>query len=161
MRVKDVMTVDTTCCAPGSSLADTAGLMWERDCGVIPVIDEEQKIIGMITDRDICMAAAMTGRGLSQLSVHEVISGGVCGCKSEDDIHQALVTMRDNQLRRLPVLDDEGKLQGILSLNDVVLKADQLQDKRAASLAVDVLETLRAISRHRETEQQTRAAGAS
>ena len=161
MRVKDVMTVDTTSCAPVSSLADTAGLMWERDCGVIPVIDEEQKIIGMITDRDICMAAAMTGKDLSNISVNEVISGAVFGCKSEDDIHQALLTMRENQLRRLPVLDDEGKLQGILSLNDVVLKADQLQDKRAASLAVDVLETLRAICRHREAEQQTRVAGAS
>ncbi|HSE23865.1 MAG TPA: CBS domain-containing protein [Pyrinomonadaceae bacterium] len=159
MRVKDVMTVDTTCCAPASSLADTAGLMWERDCGVIPVIDEEQRIIGMITDRDICMAAAMTGKDLANIAVHEVISGPVCGCTSEDDIHQALVKMRENQLRRLPVLDDEGKLQGILSLNDVVLKADQ--DKKAASLAADVLETLKAISRHREAEQQTRVAGAS
>ena len=159
MRVKDVMTVDTTCCAPGSNLADTAGLMWERDCGVIPVIDQEQKIIGMITDRDICMAAAMTGRDLANISVHEVISGGVCGCNSEDDIHQALVTMRENQLRRLPVLDDEGKVQGILSLSDVVLRAEQ--DKKAASLAADVLETLKAISRHRDAEQQTLAAGAS
>ena len=159
MRVKDVMTVDTTCCAPGSNLADTAGLMWERDCGVIPVIDQEQKIIGMITDRDICMAAAMTGRDLANISVHEVISEGVCGCNSEDDIHQALVTMRENQLRRLPVLDDEGKVQGILSLNDVVLRAEQ--DKKAASLAADVLETLKAISRHRDADQQTRAAGAS
>jgi CBS domain-containing protein len=160
MRVKDVMTVDTTSCAPVSSLADTAGLMWERDCGVIPVIDEEEKIIGMITDRDICMAAAMCGKDLSNISVKEVISGTVYGCRSEDDIHQALVTMRENQLRRLPVLDDEGKLQGILSLNDVVLKADQLQDKKATGLSADVLETLKAICQHRE-RVQARTAGAS
>jgi CBS domain-containing protein len=134
--------------------------MWQRDCGVIPVIDEEQKIIGMITDRDICMAAAMSGKDLSNISVKEVISGTVIGCNSEDDIHQALVTMRENQLRRLPVLDDEGKLQGILSLNDVVLKADPLQDKKAAGLSADVLETLKAICQHRESVQ-ARTAGAS
>jgi CBS domain-containing protein len=159
MRVKDVMTVETTSCGPASSLADTAGLMWQRDCGVIPVIDEEQKIVGMITDRDICMAAAMTGKDLSNISVNEVISGAVLGCNSEDDIHQALVTMRENQLRRLPVLDDEGKLQGILSLNDVVLKTEQLQERKAGALSVDVLETLKAICEHRD-RAQTRAAGA-
>ena len=157
MRVKDVMTVDTTSCAAFSNLADTAGLMWERDCGVIPVIDEEEKILGMITDRDICMAAALTGRDLPSIPVSDVITGVVYGCKSEDDIHQALATMRENQLRRLPVLDDEGRLRGILSLNDVVLKADQAQEKK---LAIDVLETLKAICEHRTPVEQARSATA-
>ena len=159
MRVLDVMTIDATTCPPGASLAEAAGLMWECDCGVIPVVDEDEKVVGMITDRDICMAAALTGRDLSNLDVGSVISGLVTTCKSEDDVQSALATMREKQLRRLPVIDADGKLQGVLSLNDLVLKVEQ--DKKTQGLTyIDVIDTYRAICQHRVGEERVRSATA-
>jgi CBS-domain-containing membrane protein len=135
--------------------------MWERDCGVIPVVDEDDKVVGMITDRDICMAAALTGRDLSNLDVGSVISGLVTTCKSEDDVQSALTSMRENQLRRLPVIDADGKLQGVLSLNDLVLKAERDKDKKTPGLTyIDVIDTYRAICQHRTGEERVRSATA-
>lgn len=162
MRVKDVMTGDATICSPSVSLAEAAGLMWQHDCGAVPVINEADKVVGMITDRDICMAAAMTGRDLGHIAVDEVISRIVLTCKSDDEVQNALSTMQENQVRRLPVIDEEGKLEGILSLNDLVLKAEKPKDKKAPELSyAEVVDTFKAICQHRPRVEQARSATAS
>lgn len=123
MKVKDVMTPNAKAIWLTESLADAARLMWENDCGVLPVIKDGQKVVGLITDRDICMAAAMRDRNPSGISIEEVMTGQVFSIEPEDEIDQALRVMQEHQIRRLPVIDPQGELQGILSMNDIVLNA--------------------------------------
>ncbi len=100
-------------------------IMWESDCGALPVVSHEKQVVGMITDRDICMAAATKHRLASDIAVGEVASRAVYACSPDDDVKEALKTMEKERLRRLPALDTDGVLQGMLSMNDVVLHAEQ------------------------------------
>jgi CBS-domain-containing membrane protein len=149
MKVQDVMTYDVQTCGPETNLADAAMRMWRNDCGVLPVIANGQTVVGMITDRDICMASAIKHRDPAHICVSEVMSGKVYGCSPDTEIHEALKLMQQKQVRRLPIIDAEtGKLAGILSMNDVALKA---QGGRKAELsAEDVESTMRGICAHRE-----------
>lgn len=149
MKVKELMTPNATAIWLTESLADAAKLMWENDCGVLPIIKDGRKVVGLITDRDICMAAAMRDRNPSSISVEEVMTGQVYGIDPEDNIAQALQTMQEHQIRRLPVIDPEGELQGILSLNDIVLHAKERDEAAQDSIAYgDVVKTYQAICQH-------------
>lgn len=150
MKVKDVMTSPVQYCAPETSLAEAAMKMWDSDCGVLPVVDREGKVIGMLTDRDICMAVTTKGRAASNISVWETASGKLYACSPNDDIKDALKTMAGQKVRRLPVVNDDGELRGILCLNDLVLQAEEAKGKKMPDLSSeDVINTLRAISAHR------------
>ena len=152
MKVQDVMTDDVQTCRPESNLADAAMRMWRNDCGVLPVIADGQKVVGMITDRDICMAAATKHRDPANIRVKEVISGKVYGCSPDTDIHEALKIMQQKQVRRLPIISaEDGTLQGILSMNDLALKAKI--ERNTELSAEDVENTLRAICTHRPVAQ--------
>ena len=161
MKVKEIMTANAKVCTPTSNLAEAAGLMWENDCGIVPVITEGEKVVGLITDRDICMAACTQGRDLSNIAIEEIFSGQVFACKPEDDIHVALKTMRENKVHRLPVVDSNGKLEGILSMNDIVLKAQEASGKKPPELSyAEVMNTYKSICEHRLPMQQAQAATA-
>jgi CBS domain-containing protein len=158
MKVKELMTPNAKACTLTDSLAHAARLMWDADCGIIPVVAEGGKVVGLITDRDICMAGMTKGRNESNIAVEDVISGKVFGCKPEDDIHIALNTMQENKVRRLPVVGDDGKLEGMLSMNDVVLKAKEASDKKAPELSyADVVNTYMSICQHRLPMQKAQA----
>jgi CBS domain-containing protein len=149
MKVDDVMTKNVQSCRPENDLADAAMRMWRNDCGVLPVLAEGGKVVGMITDRDICMAAATKHRDPANIRVGEVISGKVYGCSPDADIHKALKIMREKQVRRLPIIrSEDGKLVGILSMNDVALM--EQGGAKAELTAEDVEQTMRAICAHRE-----------
>jgi CBS domain-containing protein len=149
MKVKEVMTPNVKAIWLTESLADAAKLMWENDCGVLPIIKDGRKVIGMITDRDICMALAMRDTNPSGVSVEEVMSGQVYAINPEDDVDQALQTMQDHRIRRLPVLNSEGELEGILSMNDIVLNAKRFDVAVSDSIDYDdVVETYQAICQH-------------
>lgn len=124
MKVQRIMTSNVAACSLETSLA-AAGLMWHYDCGVIPVIDWDQKVVGVVTDRDICMAVAMNNRVASEMAEGEVVSGEVFACSPEDEVGQALATMQRRQALRLPVVNQDGELQGMLSMNDIVLRAGE------------------------------------
>lgn len=154
MEVKEVMTSAASCCTPETSLATTAMMMWEHDCGVLPVVDDARKVIGVITDRDICMAAAMRPQPASEISVSEVISGEVYACRPETDVRDALKTMSQERVHRLPVIGAEGELEGILSINDIALEAKTTNGKESSDLSyADVVETYKAICAHRSVPQ--------
>ena len=149
MKVKEVMTTGPKACMPETSLAEAAALMWENDCGVLPVVNVEDRVVGMITDRDICFGATTKNRPPFEVSVGEVITGKVFACDPEDDISEALQTMRRERVRRLPVVADGGRLEGILSMNDVVLRAAERADGKAPELTyADVVETYKALCAH-------------
>jgi CBS domain-containing protein len=148
MRVQDIMTKDVQSCGPESDLAAAAMIMWKRDCGSVPVVDAERKVIGMITDRDICMAVSTRNKLASEIKVSEVISGRVFACAPDDRVKDAMETMQSAQLRRLPVVDNDGVLQGILSINDLVLHSAQGRSKKHVSHR-DMMATLKILSEHR------------
>jgi CBS domain-containing protein len=147
MKVQDVMTYDVQTCGPETNLATAAMQMWKGDFGVMPVV-AGRKVVGMITDRDICMAAATKHRDPATIRVKEVTSGQVYGCSADTDIRGALKIMRKKQVRRLPIISAEDEsLQGILSMNDIALKAQDTQEAELS--AQDVENTLKAICAHR------------
>ena len=149
MKVHEVMTDGPHTCAPETSLAEAAWLMWEYDCGALPVLDLERKVVGMITDRDICFGATTKDRKPSEVSVAEVITGQVFACGPDDDVPEALKTMRRERVRRLPVLAGDGTLRGILSMNDVVLKAEDGGGEKHHGITYgDVVKTYKAICEH-------------
>ena len=161
MKVKEVMTAGAKSCMLETSLADAASLMWENDCGVLPVVGVEDKVVGLITDRDICFGAATKNRAPSEIAVGEVIAGEVFACGPEDDIQEALKTMRRERVRRLPVVGEGGTLQGIVSMNDVVLKAEEQSNGKAPELSYgDVVQTYKAICSHTLLPQLAGQAGA-
>jgi CBS domain-containing protein len=98
--------------------------MWERDVGALPVVDPEGRVAGMITDRDICMAALFGGGALRDRRVGEAMARDVIACRPDDGFATARELMAEHQLHRLPVLDGDGRLLGVITLNDLALEAD-------------------------------------
>jgi CBS domain-containing protein len=147
MRIEDVMTRELVVCRPEDTAEHAARLMWDHDCGVVPVVDAERRPIGMITDRDVCMAGLTTGRSLHDVCVTEAMSKGVRACRVNDSIAAAEATMRQFHVRRLPVVDEGGHLVGLLSINDLVRAAsERLKKHRDVQPAARAIETLAAIS---------------
>lgn len=154
MKIQEIMTDNPKTCAPGTNLHEVALLMWDNDCGVVPVIADDGKVVGLITDRDICMSAAMTGRNLDSITVEEVINGQVYSCTVEDDVLKALNVMGNFKVRRLPVIDASGTLQGIVSLNDIALTARPTSDRKAEISFDAMMKAYQAIcSRDTETTE--------
>jgi CBS domain-containing protein len=118
-RVRDVMSRDPITCGPTDRLNVAAQRMWEHDCGVLPIVDGEGRPIGMLTDRDVCMAAYTRGQALGELEVAGAMSGAPSTCKPSDTLRSLMDLMATHQVRRVPVVDDEGRLVGIVSLADI------------------------------------------
>lgn len=120
MRVANLMTSSAASVTTDDSLSTAARLMWERDCGAIPVLDpRNDKCVGMITDRDICMATWSKGRIPEYISVAEAMSTGLISCSPNDGVGFAQGLMQSHKVRRLPVVDAEQRLLGIISLADI------------------------------------------
>jgi CBS domain-containing protein len=126
--VRSIMTVGVMTCEPGDSLNRAARLLWDHDCGALPVLASDGKLVGMITDRDICMAAYSQGCTLSEGKVESAMSRDVLTCELEDTIEHALELMRSRQLRRLPVVNPDGRLAGVVSLADMARFARALSN---------------------------------
>lgn len=147
MKVKDIMTPSVSSVISTQNLNEAAHHMWEVDCGCLPVTDELERIIGVITDRDICMAAYTNGLPIAEIPVSTAMSKTLYSCSEDDNLEKAEDIMRHHQVRRLPVLDNSMQLMGILSLNDIALA----YEKHAPGLQIkseDIAKTLSSISRH-------------
>ena len=146
MTVRDLANFDVKACSPDTDLASAAKIMWDCDCGVVPVVNNERRVVGMVTDRDICIAAATRASRPSDVQVRDVMSQNVASCKSGDDADAALKTMKQHRVRRLPVLDAEGRLAGILSMNDLVMR---VECRPKADVSGEVfLDALKAVCAH-------------
>jgi CBS domain-containing protein len=122
MKVKDVMKTDVAFCSTEDNLKKTAEMMRYRDCGAVPIVNEEKRVVGMVTDRDICLAVAARNRKASDVKTKELMSG-VIVCSAEDKLEDALKKMRKNQIKRLVAVGENGELVGILSVSDILLSA--------------------------------------
>lgn len=150
MNARDFMVTDVFTCHPHDTLAYAASLLLEHDCGCLPVIDRTGRVGAVITDRDICMAAFISGKPLGDLAVAGSMSHDLVTCHPDDALLDAVRLMAQHQIRRLPVVDDAGKAVGLLSLNDVAVAIDDqtlaaIGDEKARA----VLQALRGVCRHR------------
>ena len=123
IAVQELMTRDVQTCGPDDMLDVPARIMWDHDCGCIPVVDQSAHVVGMITDRDICMATYTQGMALEAMRVSNAMSREVWACHPEDTVGVAEKIMQEHRVRRLPVLAMDGHLVGILSLNDLAREA--------------------------------------
>jgi len=144
MKIKELMTSDVKSCGLDTNLAAAAKIMWEEDCGAVPVTNESGRVVGVITDRDICIAGATRPNTEGEIAVRDVISDALYTCAPSDDARAALETMRRQKVRRLPVVDDGGRLAGIVSIHDLAMHARA--GKGADVPAEAVIDTYVAIS---------------
>ena len=155
MKVADLMTRDVHTCTIHDSLNGAARIMWDHDCGCAPVVDAHGKLVGIVTDRDICMAAYTQGVPLDAIRVERVMSARVISCGRGDELETAHQLMRTHEIHRLPVVDTRGRPIGILSLSDVI---NHWHGDRAAEQAVEIAATFSAIRRRRERTAAAHAA---
>jgi len=146
MRVKQLMTSNVKSCRENTDLATAARLMWEGDCGVVPVVDNEGRVAGVVTDRDICIAAATRAMRPSDIRVADVMSRDVATCSQDSDVRTALMLLKERRVRRLPVVDQNERLAGILSLNDLVSRAECQRGSEVPG--EEFLDVLKAICAH-------------
>lgn len=152
MNVEQLMCETVHTCSPSSTLGEAARIMWEADCGCVPVIDENARLCGIITDRDVCMATYMTGNPPHEIFVRDAMHKQVLVCRLGDKIADAEAIMRMGQVRRLPVLDPAGRLAGLLSLNDIAVEAGRSPKSPSNGVRLDEVGlTLSAVSYHRNS----------
>lgn len=149
MKAQDLMTQGVLSCRPDDSLAVAAKLMWDGDCGIVPVL-EDGVLCGLITDRDICMAAAIRGLSADQIEVGQVMNREPASCLPDTKLQQALDLMRSHRIRRLPVVDGSGAVVGLLSINDIILEAKSTRSKTGGPTYKEVVAALQGICGHRE-----------
>lgn len=150
MQVQEIMSKPAVTCRPSDTLNTAAQRMWEHDCGAIPVVHDNGSITGVITDRDICMAAYTQGRALSEIPVSSAMAKQVFSCRAGDSIESVDRLMADKQIRRVPVLDASERPIGIVSVNDLARHA-ALQKKNG--LDKELVLTLAAICEPRSKTQ--------
>ena len=149
MKIKELMTREVEACRPTTDLAAVSMTMWRQDCGIVPVLDDTRRVLGVVTDRDICMALATRHCRAEELTARDVMSSRLFSVRPDDEGRMALETMRMERVRRLPVVDAEQRLRGMVSINDLVLRAQPSGVRPAPGLSAnDVLVTLQGICRH-------------
>jgi CBS domain-containing protein len=126
-KCSDVMTKDLTCCLPKDTAQTAAQAMKSKDIGAVPVVDSQdtRKLVGIITDRDLALKVVAGGLDARQTSVDGIMSRNLVMCKLEDDLQRALDAMAKSQLRRIPVVDDQGRLAGIIAQADVATRLEK------------------------------------
>lgn len=141
MIVQEIMTTNPACCKIDDIASRAAQVFWEKDCGCVPLIDDHGEVCGIVTDRDLCMAAHFCDKKLSEIRLRDICQGKVHVCLPSQDIVEAERLMQNAQVRRIVVIDSSSKIVGILSLNDIA----SARMRRSGIPAEDVASTLSAI----------------
>jgi CBS domain-containing protein len=153
MRINQLMTKPVKTCHPDDSGAVAARIMWDCDVGAIPVVDDHGQLIGMITDRDLCMAAYHRGAGLHDIHVSEAMNRHVVTCPGDSTETEVAQLMAKHRIRRIPIVDDDHRPIGIVSINDLAVASDGMAGSvRGRDVAPQtVTAALAAITGHRTT----------
>lgn len=158
--IAQVMTPIPRTCSAADDLSVAARLMWDHDCGVVPVVDGAHRLVGIVTDRDLCMAAYTRGAAFASIRVGDVMTREVHACRQEEDLRDAQARMRALRVRRLPVIDTRDRVVGLLSLADLAQRAAEEQRGGGHDLGLfEVGLTLAAVSepRRKRVTHPTRA----
>jgi CBS domain-containing protein len=160
MKVRDVMTQAVVGCTAGANVGEAVELMWVHNCGMLPVVGAGGKLEGVVTDRDISIAMGTRNRVAGDLTVGEIATKNVVTCHPDDEIHEALQTMADKQVRRLPVVNQEGMPQGILSMDDIISHGDLNKWQGCCELsAEEIIRALKRLFGQRSPAVRSHAAG--
>jgi CBS domain-containing protein len=126
MKVKHVMTKDPSCCLPSDPAPRAAAIMRNENAGSVPVVEDAsgRKVVGIVTDRDLCMNIVAEGREPGSVTVGECMTTTVVTCSANDAVGKVTELMKDNQIRRVPVVDETGALQGIVAMADLVSRGE-------------------------------------
>lgn len=144
MKARDIMTANPSCCHPHDPVCSAAALMADGNWGCLPVVEPgTERIIGILTDRDIALRVVATARDPRTIDVEEVMSRGIVCCHADDDIEDVEQCMRSHRVRRVPVVDALGRVIGIISQADLAIRAFR---ERHAIDAEDIARTLEALS---------------
>ncbi len=147
MKVTELMTANVETCGRGDSLDKVARIMWDHDCGCVPVVDQDNRVVGILTDRDIAMAAYAQDLPLHAMQAEDAMTRVVVVCSPEDEIGTAEEMMRSNKIRRIPVTDSDRRPVGILSLNDLARKAArELTSESPSMTSEEIAATFDAVS---------------
>jgi CBS domain-containing protein len=132
-KCNEVMTKNPVCCLPGDTVSKVAELMKNKHVGPIPIIDSEQgkKLVGIVTDRDLALKIVADGRNPKSTKAEEVMTRNVVTCRAEDDLKNALDAMSGHKLRRIPVIDNNSRIVGIIAQADVATRVNQPEETAA------------------------------
>jgi CBS domain-containing protein len=147
VKVNTIMSRPARTCGPGTNLASVVETMWTHACGIVPVVNERGEAVGVVTDRDVCIALGTRNATAAMLTARDVMTQPVAGCAPEDDCFVALLTMRERGVHRLPVLGAGGVVLGIVSLDDIVEHAARAPARDP--LRIGVMEVLAAVGGHK------------
>lgn len=151
MTVKEVMNTAVATCAPDSDLGSVIDIMRQHDCGFLPVVDSHGIVVGVVTDRDVCIASGAKHRLLARVLAKETMSHPVFSCFADENLKRVLTTMAKHRVRRLPVLNKSGHLEGVLSIDDIV----HAPPRRGVPTAEDIVTALKTIYTRRAVEAVT------
>jgi len=138
MRAKEIMTKDPDCCRPNDTARDAAELMRDRDCGCIPIVDDSEKVIGIVTDRDLAVRAIAEGKDIDTKLI-DLMTPVATTCGPDDDLRDVERKMSELQVRRIPIVDSSGHCVGIISQADIARAAgrDNTVTEREIALVVE------------------------
>jgi CBS domain-containing protein len=155
MKIEEIMQRKVRVCRQDDNLNTAAKAMWDNDCGCLPVITNNGNgaVVGMLSDRDICMAAYTQGKPLIEIPVTVAMAHSVLSCKPSDDLALAEAMIREARIHRIPVVDDKGAVVGIVSLSDIARHSLSIGDAKVAlGTQAEVTRTLAAIREPRGRE---------
>ena len=155
MNASEVMKHPVHVCSIDASLDAVARVMWENDCGSVPLVDRHGRGVAMITDRDIAMAAHHQAKPLHEIAARSAASRSLATVRQDTTLEDVENHMRDWQIRRIPVVDDDGRVVGIVTLNDIAVHASPGGRRIGALSAESISRTLQAICEHRTNEPLT------
>jgi CBS domain-containing protein len=135
---REVMTREPACCQSTDSLVRVAQVMKTEDVGAVPIVDNSKKLVGMVTDRDIVVKAVADGRACESATVGDAMSTDVVTCREDEDIEAAVSRMAERQIRRIPVVDRNGNLCGIIAQADIATRVNR--DKTTGELVEAISE---------------------
>jgi CBS domain-containing protein len=131
MKVSEIMTTNPACCVPSDAAQTAAVIMRDEDTGIVPVVENKRsrKLVGVVTDRDLCIGVIagrpqITDAGLDPTNapIEQFMTAQVVTCSSNDDLEEVLAVMRENQVRRVLIVDHKNDIQGVVSLSDLMMR---------------------------------------
>lgn len=157
MKAREIMTLNPCCCSPDDSVQDVAQLMRDNDCGSVPVVDDAGRVVGTITDRDLAVRGLAAGQG-PDARVSDLMTPNPRCCGLDDDLSVVEQTMADNQIRRVPIVDADGSLVGIIAQADLALAAEnrRLDEREVAIVVQKISEPVRPYRTGASGEQEQR-----